>query len=77
MQFSPPYADPEASGHENAFERERQNTNVDQNLNNPNLRTGTLWFNPPSNVVTSSHPDLGVNNEINVNPNPEGHDARK
>ena len=72
MQFSPPYADPEAPELSNAFERDRQNTNVDQNINNnPNLRTGTLWFNPPTNVLSSSHPDLAGTNEINVNPNPD------
>lgn len=48
MQFSPPYAE-ENEGEGDEFQRDRENTNVDQNLNNPNLRTGTLWFNPPPN----------------------------
>ena len=30
------------------------------------MRTGTLWFNPPNNAVTSSHPDLTAANDNNV-----------
>ena len=50
MQFSPPYADNNVEGSliEDGFERDRANTNIDQNIQNQNLRTGTLWFNPPS-----------------------------
>lgn len=68
MQFSPPFA--EDAGDENdEFARDRLNTNVDQNLNNPNLRTGTLWFNPPNNEINSSANELGG---ANVDIGPEG-----
>ena len=70
MQFSPPFAEGEADGNE--FERDRQNTNVDQNLNNHNLRTRTLWFNPPNNGANSSANELG-DPDVNVGPEGSGH----
>ena len=63
MEFSPPYAEVEPSALDSG--RDRQNTNVDQNLNNQNMRTGTLWFNPPNNGIISSNPDLGLTNDNN------------
>ena len=62
MQFSPPYA--ENIDEDNEFARDRQNTNIDQNLNN--MRTGTLWFNPPNNEgMNASNNELGATN-VNV-----------
>ena len=73
MQFSPPFA--EDAGDEHDFERDRQNTNVDQNLNNPNLRTGTLWFNPQNNEINSSANELGAAN-IDIGPEGSGHQRK-
>lgn len=52
MQFSPPYMEHDPQAPEGAaFDRDRQNTNIPpmmdgQAIQNHNMRTGTLWFNP-------------------------------